>query len=160
MRKTNPPHEMTKRARYLFDELERDKAQIVLPSIVVTEFLCAVHDAARASVLAGLNRRFRIEPFDVRDTVLAAQLWDHGNARRKKGSPGGRVALRSDIYIIATAAGHGAKEFYTDDERCYRLAKQVPGITAKRLPTTAPNLFSWAQNEQPTQPDKDGQRGA
>lgn len=133
------PSDKIKHATILFAELERDDAQIILPSIVVAEFIIPVPASARPDVVASLRERFLIEPFDTKDAIMAARLWDYGKVNRAMGAPGARLAMRADTLIIATAVGHGATEFYTDDEDCFTMANKV--MTAKRLPTIAPHLF-------------------
>ena len=128
-----------KHALYLFAEFEREHAQIIVPSVVVAEFLIGVHPEAWPAVVASFTERFLVEPFDTKDTIMAATLWNYGKAHRAMGIPGARVRLRSDTLIIATAVGHGATEFYTDDDDCFAMAGKV--MTAKRLPTIPPDLF-------------------
>ena len=45
-------------AGYLFAELDRDHAQIILPTIVVAEFISPVSAKDRAAVVASLGERF------------------------------------------------------------------------------------------------------
>lgn len=162
VRKTGSPDKI-RHAGYLFAELDRDHAQIILPSIVVAEFLVPISDDARPAVVASLRERFLIEPFDTKDTIMAARLWNYGKANRAMGAPGARVILRADTLIIATAAGHGATEFYTDDEDCFAMASQV--MTAKHLPTIAPDLFfqlggaAIDQTKAETQPGPEAPQG-
>jgi len=133
-------------ARYLFQELERDKAQIIVPSIVVAEYIIPVPPNLRSPVVAKLGQRFIIEPFDAKDATLAAKLWDYGKAHRNMGAQNSRTTLRADTLIVATAVNHGATEFYTDDADCLALAKTV--MVAKPLPTIPPDLFSYGDDQE------------
>jgi predicted nucleic acid-binding protein len=134
------PEEKIKHAGYLFKELEQEEAQIIVPSVVVMEFITPMRSSEeRANVIAALSERFLIEPFDVRDAALAADLWNYGKAKREMKKEGSRACLRADAIIVATAMNHGATEFYTEDDDCFNMANKV--MTAKRLPVIAPNLF-------------------
>ncbi len=86
-----------------------------------------------------MNERFRIEPFDFKDAVTAAELWDAGKAGRCMQHPNARTTLRADCLIVATVKNHGATEFYTEDNDCYAMAERV--VETKHLPTIAPSLF-------------------
>jgi predicted nucleic acid-binding protein len=134
VRKKGPADKMLY-AGYLFDELSQDEAQIIIPSIVAAEFITDIPPDARAKVIAELSVRFRIEPFDAKDAILAAELWDIGKAGRQMAQPGARTTLRADTLIVATAKNHGAKEFYSDDGDCRDLASKF--MTAKPLPKMA-----------------------
>jgi len=128
-------------AGYLLEELEASKAQIMLPSVVVAEYLSAIAPGDRGNVLAELSEQFWIVPFDQKDTITAARLFDFGQTTRKKGQVNSRRVLRADSLIVATIKNHGAREFYCEDAGCCGLAREV-GLTAKPLPTIAPSLFS------------------
>ena len=138
VRRKGPP-EKIEYAGYLFKELEQEGAQIVIPSIVVCEYINIVSPSDRGKVVAAINERFRIEPFDIKDVVTAAELWDFGKAGRKMQQPNARAVLRADALIIATAKNHGATEFYTEDNDLFTMANKI--MTAKRLPTMPPTLF-------------------
>jgi predicted nucleic acid-binding protein len=124
------------RAEWLFKELDRTKARIIVPSIVAAEYLSVVKDDDKTAVLAALSQRFIIAPFDVKCARLASILWQEGKRGRPKGKPNCRVTLRADTMIIATAKTHGAKEFYSGDGSCRNLAKKA-GLTPFDLPTTS-----------------------
>jgi predicted nucleic acid-binding protein len=87
-----------------------------------------------------MSERFLIEPFDARDAILAAELWNEGKSTREMKTRGSRVCLRADALIVATAKNHGATEFFTEDNDCFNMASKV--MVAKRLPTIAPDLFA------------------
>jgi predicted nucleic acid-binding protein len=139
IRKKGPPEKIT-HAGYLFKQLERDKAQIIVPTVVLAEFVTPIRSSDdRAKVVAEMSARFLVEPFDIKDVILAAELWNHGKSNRQMGKDGARTSLRADALIVATAKNHGAKEFFTEDNDCFDMANKV--MTAKRLPTIADGLF-------------------
>jgi len=136
VRKKGPP-EKIKHAAILFDQLDNEDATIILPSIVVAEYLTAVPGKDHERTITAM-KRFQIEPFDVRDASLAARLWNEGKTKRQMGTQGARIALRADSLIIATAKNRGAQEFFTEDSDCLKMAAKI--MTASRLPTMSPFL--------------------
>jgi len=140
IRKKGSP-EAVQRAKYLFAQLESEEAQIILPSIVIAEFVTPLPSPReREEVVAAMRERFLIAPFDAKDAIRAAKLWNDGKDRRQMRKHGARVCLRADALIVATACNHGARVFYTEDKDCFRMAETV--MVAKHLPTIAPHLYT------------------
>lgn len=145
IRKKGPSDKVT-HARYLFQHLEKDNAQIVIPSVVIAEYVVPLKNRKeREEVIARMGDRFLIAPFDAKDAALAAQLWSEGRKEREMQKKGARVLLKADALIIATAFGHGARIFYTDDDDCLRMATTV--MEAKKLPTMPPDLLGYVREE-------------
>ena len=63
-----------KATRYL-EYLDKCKDRIIIPSVVVSEFLANVPDDREAAVLQALQERFMIMPFDTLAAVYAARVW-------------------------------------------------------------------------------------
>ena len=150
IRKEGPP-DLKQYADYFFNQLDNDKddkgrsnAQVMVPTVVLTEFITPVKSSEeRDKLIAELGKRFLIEPFDARDAALAATLWHYGKTNRdRQNAPkdGQRAILRADTMIIATAKGHGATEFYSEDDDARAMAQKV-GLTAKKLPRMGSDLF-------------------
>jgi predicted nucleic acid-binding protein len=130
-------------AKNLFALLNKEEAQIIIPSVVVVEFIIPFkNQKKREEVIAQMRQRFIIAPFDARGAALAAELWWHGRNKRQMRKHGARVCLKADALIIATAKAHGAHVFYTDDDDCFTMASKV--MEAKRLPDIPPDLFAYA----------------
>lgn len=139
------PADKVKRAGYLFQQLAQNDAQVIVPSVVVAEFITPIPtEVERTRAVAAISERFRIEPFDAQDAILAVRLWNEGK-NRLKGIKGSRVSLRADAFIVATAFNHGALEFFTEDDDCFKMASSI--MQARRLPTIAPSLFEGAGGE-------------
>lgn len=132
--------EEIKRAKWLFQSLESDDAQIIVPSIAVSEYLTYSDESTHVDIINELNTRFFIPPFDVRCASLAARLFGIGKKLRKGGTPGARPVLRADSMIISTAKMHGAAMLYTDDVDCGKLASKIMEVSP--LPKIPPDLFS------------------
>jgi predicted nucleic acid-binding protein len=149
VRKVGPPQQL-QRAKWLFDELESDDAQIIVPAIVLSEYLCAVAPDDHSAVVAAITKRFLVLPFDALCASIAAELFQHGNASRAKGAADSRKILRADSLIIATASRHGARLFYSHDKDCRALAKKIDGWEVRDLPTQGPHLFDNDSTSAPT----------
>lgn len=132
--------QLRKRAKWLFTNLEREGARIIVPSVVAAEYLTSVKDSDKSNVLSAMSMRFFIAPFDVKCANLASMLWKSGSPGRKKGKMGSRICLRADTLIVATAKTYGAQHFYSGDEGCRKLAKDA-GMQSFDLPTGSEYLF-------------------
>lgn len=138
-----------KRAKWLFEQLEEDDAQIIIPSVALSEYLTPVEPQRHADVIAQLTNRFLVHPFDVRCASVAASLFQKGKTQLSpKPKKGARACLRADCFIIATAAIYGAKIFYSGDKNCRKLASSATKLTVRDLPTMAPTLYSDIDDEE------------
>jgi len=140
IRREGTPDEL-KRAKWLFEFLDAEKAQIIIPTVVVSEYLTPVDESRHLSVISTLNDRFIISPFDILSSSLAAKLFTLGKPLRKGGEPGGRACLRADTMIIATAKTHGAHTLYSGDAECRELAQKV--MRSEDLPEKPVDLFGY-----------------
>lgn len=141
VRKRDGTANQLQRAKWLFQQLEAQKAQIVLPAIALAEYLGHIDQADHVATIAAISERFLIMPFDVRCTSLAAQLFNAGNVGRPKGKPNSRKVLRADSLIVATAAMHGASIFYSHDVGCRSLASHFSKWQVRDLPDTPETFF-------------------
>lgn len=144
IRKKGDPNKV-RYARYLFQGLQEENAQIILPSVAVAEFLIPFKlSKEREAVIAEMRKRFIIAPFDARAAAISVELWHDGKKSREKKQPGARAYLRADSMIVATAYSHGAQVFYTDDVDCANMArKRIPQV--RGLPRIGQHL--WADSE-------------
>jgi predicted nucleic acid-binding protein len=134
------PKEKCKLAQWLFRQFTIHKTQVVLPSIVVSEYLTAEPDASKhANIIAELDKRFLIFPFDQRCASTAAILFRKGQALRTKGKAGGRPILRADSMIISVAKEYGARTIYSHDAAFRSLAKTV--MKSSDLPEPDTDMF-------------------
>jgi predicted nucleic acid-binding protein len=141
---TTGQEEMVSRARTLFEELDEADADVLVPAVVVSEFLAGVAKAQHANLLDVLNRRFQLPPFDVRTAAVAAGLWrdaaernPHLREQVREAFPGTeRAKVKADLMILATALVRKADALYTHDGP---LAKVAEGfIEVRKLPPPRP----------------------
>lgn len=135
------------RAKWLFEQLETDKAQIILPAVALSEYLTPIDPREHTRAITALKERFLIPPFDVECASLAARLFWKGKELREvdeqMSQPGARKCLRADALIIATAVRHGARILYTGDDKCRRLASTIKHLEVKDLPEMPDSLFGY-----------------
>jgi predicted nucleic acid-binding protein len=132
------------RAKELFAELDEADAQVIVPSVVVAEFLAGVQKTQHTEFLEVLNRRFQIPPFDVRTAAVAAGLWrdaaernPHLRAQVQEAFPGTEKAkIKADMMILATALVRKAEILYTADGPLAKIARER--LEVRGLPPARP----------------------
>jgi predicted nucleic acid-binding protein len=141
---------MIRRAKLLLEELEKEQADIVIPAVVVSEFLTGVPKPQHTELLRVLSRRFQLPPFDVRAAAVAATIW-RDNAEKnpelreqiRETFPGvERAKIKADIQIIATCVARNVDVLFSHDGPLRTLAKGT--IEVRELPPlkpTQPDLF-------------------
>ncbi len=135
---------MISRTQALFEDLDASDAHIMVPAVVVSEFLTGLPKAQHQSLLEVLNRRFELPPFDVRTAAVAAGLWRDAAERNpqfreelKEAFPGTqKVKIKADIMILATALVRKADILYTHDGPLRTIADGL--IEVRDLPPPRP----------------------
>jgi predicted nucleic acid-binding protein len=128
-----------RRARWLIDDLAREKVQILLPSLALSEFLHPVDEIDRRAIWATVAEVLHIAPHDAHAAEIGAKLAVLALARPRS-EPGDRQVAKADAQIVASAKAAGATVFYSDDQSCRALA-EAAGMEARVLPDIPPNLF-------------------
>jgi predicted nucleic acid-binding protein len=135
---------MIQRALDLLGDLEENDADILIPSVVASEFLAGVAKTQHTELLRVLNLRFQLPPFDVRSAAMAAEIWRDAaelnpNLREqiRENFPGTeRAKIKADIQIVATALVHRADILYTHDGVLRSIA--TGRIDVRELPPPRP----------------------
>ncbi|HEU4623469.1 MAG TPA: type II toxin-antitoxin system VapC family toxin [Steroidobacteraceae bacterium] len=109
---------MIEKTRRFIEHCDRTSEEIMVPSVVVSEYLTTFSPTQVAQQVQEFHRRFFVAPLDAAAGALAAQL---ANAVRTNGlNVGERHVLKSDCYIIATAIVHGADAIVTGNVAEFR----------------------------------------
>lgn len=132
---------MISRTQALFQDLDESDADIIVPAVVVSEFLAGVPKPQHPGLLEVLNRRFQLPPFDVRTAAVAAGLWRDAAERNphlrevvREAFPGTEKAkIKADIMILATALVRNADVLYTHDGPLRTIADNL--IEVRDLPS-------------------------
>lgn len=118
------------RIENLVNELNDEKARILIPTPVLSEFLvCAGPNKQQYLDEFTSSYGFLVETFDQRAAVELAELEDAGRTikkKKKKKTANVNVTkahLRFDRQIIAIAKVHGASTLYTGDNNLASVAK-------------------------------------
>jgi predicted nucleic acid-binding protein len=119
--------EMIPRAQALLAQLERDRTQVVVPSVVIGEFLIGLPASEQPRYQDIISRRFVVVPYDLRASIHFARIWqqkrDANVFEELKARGATRTLLRADTMIVATALAASATSLYGHDEHIERLAK-------------------------------------
>ena len=124
--------------------LDQADQKVVIPAIVLFEFLVIEPENEHHRLIAGFAERFEIIPFDFRTASIAATL----QARRTNSNQNPsttstpKQVLKVDCMIAATAIAAGASEVLTHD-RDFEKLLQGSGVKVKKvseLPLPQPTL--------------------
>lgn len=134
---------MIERAVHFFEvAIEQTKVPIIIPSVVLAEFMVKIPSELKPKVLKECESRFHISPFDALAAVeysrIRRELDEKGilNSVRDAGRP--RQAISVDLQIIATAVVRRASALYTTDKRMRVMAegfvniRELPPVPAQQ----------------------------
>lgn len=120
------------KAKYLISKCEEDGIKIMVPSVVVAEFLCALESRLHSDVSELMHRRFIVSPFDTQAALYFAEMWR--NKKQTKDESGiSRAEMKADYMITATAIARGAACIYSEDVGLKKFAQDY--IDVKPLPS-------------------------
>lgn len=123
------------KAAFAIRALRKEKATLVLPAIVLTEYLRGLSGLAiyrdhpakslHAEHLARLQLDFIIAAFDTQAAVKAAEVYDlcHSLPNQKSGA-----AVKADYMVIGTLLSRGINEIVTSDGHFETMAKTIVGL--------------------------------
>ena len=128
--------DMIPRAKALIKHLDEIHDHILIPSVVVAEFLLPIPSEEHALVLNLFNRSFLVASFDTAAASIFAKIWRSKkeqsviDALAKGGKT--RTELRTDSQIVAIAVSQKAECIYSHDEALKSFAKDY--IDVKEIP--------------------------
>ena len=112
--------EMIPRSKALFDRLDKSDKKLLIPSIVLGEFLIRMPSETHLTAVNLIDRSFMVAQYDIRAATLYAKIWrskqseDQLNELRDSGKT--RQGLNADRMIVATAIAYGAECIYSHDK--------------------------------------------
>lgn len=118
-------------AKKLVKKITEDGDRLIIPSVIVFEFLSVFHDdekEAREAVFKELAKHVQICDFDFRSAEIAADLF--AKSRGGKFDENTRESNRtssqrkSDIMILAQAEAHDIDYLYTGDLKFIKMAQR------------------------------------
>jgi len=128
-------------AAWLLDQFTKQRTQVILSAVALSEYLTAFDSAQHASVKESLGKRFLFRGFTDDCAPLAAKLFQSGKRMRVKDEPGGRAILRADCLIIATASISGAGCLYSNDIAVLNLASTIAAGFGRDIPEPPLDMF-------------------
>jgi len=144
--KNEAERELCRRSKLLFDAFADSGTQVIIPTVVIAEYLVGLDPARYGSFIAELQNRHICAPFDIRAACVAAELW-RKHRRLPKRQQITRSTLKADVLVIATAKVAGADAIYSNDKKVRSLAEKT-GLEGRGLPTHSENLFVYKASEQ------------
>lgn len=118
---------MIVKASHLIRSLEEQKANVIIPSLVLAELLMPIEEERYGDFLSLMNRSFMIAPFDTKAAFCYGKLWRSWRERnshiKEKGSTPTRSKMKTDFMIVATAMSREAECIYSKDSDIIKFAK-------------------------------------
>ena len=124
----------------LFDKLEKQKTKIIIPTIVLGEFLLGIPPEHHLATANQLNKRFQLIPFDAQCAQQFANLWQANKDRLTELYATGstRKTVQADCMILATAIVRGVDCIYSHDPHLEKLSQGY--IEIRKMPEAAAQL--------------------
>lgn len=120
------------KAKYLISKCKEDEVQIMIPSVVVAEVLCALEPRLHSAVSELMHRQFIVPPFDTQAALHFAKMWRSRKQPKGEGTVS-RAEMKADYMITATAIAKGAKCIYSEDAGLKKFAQEY--IDVRSLPS-------------------------
>lgn len=140
------PRNIQDRLKGLIEDIDKTRGQLIIPTLVVTEYLVGAGSAGKALLDALMSSRFvLVAPFDHVAAEECAAMQAIANATGNKRHPLGRNTawqkVKVDRQIVAIAKVRNASVIADDEDVC-KLAKDlgIPVATVSELP-----LPEWAK---------------
>lgn len=107
-------------AKAFVNHLSEKNVTVLLPSIVVSEYLIGVSEENRTAALQVFQTNFQILPFDGRaahETARVFTHWSGSDMHReiKQDELSTRKQLHADCKIVGTLLSHGIDRIYSND---------------------------------------------
>ena len=124
---------MIRRSQALMEDLDEADANILVPAVVVSEFLAGVPKPQHQELINALNRLFQVAPFDIRTAAVAAGLWRDAAER----NPSWKVLLQ-ETFPGTTHAKPGRCRWEGSDRAADSFARRgVSEARASSRPVTS-----------------------
>lgn len=136
---TEGQESMIPRAKAFIESLDNPDYSVLIPTIVIGEFLMRIPVDMHATVMNLFNRSFIVAPFDMIAASKFAEIWQTKKAQEvinelvKSGKT--REELKVDRMIVAIAVSREAECIYSHDEALkifaqgYIAVKEIPFIS-------------------------------
>ncbi|MFO0383278.1 MAG: type II toxin-antitoxin system VapC family toxin [Pirellula sp.] len=122
--KFNDEHERANHAhaKSLLTQLFRNRVQVCLSIISVSEFLFPYDDTQKIKEIANLEKAFSIVPFNNRAAILASSIARESKELIDGTRPNDRALVLADAKILASLIVHGCKRIESLDKKFIAIA--------------------------------------
>jgi len=128
------PKEKELQAIKFFDELSKNNFTIIIPTIVLSEFLAPINPQDHDDYILLLSEFAQFSTFDIdASKILAKILFEKYDALKEIQEKGNipKQKLKVDVQIVATAMANDCDEIYSEDEEIPKIADGY--IISKRM---------------------------
>ena len=129
--------DMVYRSQALIERLDKADKKLLIPSIVIGEFLIRMPSETHQTTTNLIQRNFMVATFDLRAASHYAKIWRAKQGKELldelKASGKTRQELKADRMIIATAIANGAECIYSHDKGVVAFGKDF--IDIREVPT-------------------------
>nr|VFK60538.1 MAG: PIN domain [Candidatus Kentron sp. TUN]VFK69972.1 MAG: PIN domain [Candidatus Kentron sp. TUN] len=120
--------DMIQRTKGFFSDCEEQKTIIMVPFVVVGEFLTGFPENEHALIIKSLHDSFIISPYDLQASLIFASLFSKKTKSReinqiKIDHQSTRAELKADSMIVATAIAKKAEILYSHDQALKKFAQ-------------------------------------
>jgi len=127
---------MIPRTKYFIENIDDKNDDVLIPAIIVAEFLIRIPTDLHATIINLFNRNWIIAPFDALAASKFSSIWQANNTSDEvkqlmnKGAT--KAELRADSMFVATAVSRKAECIYSHDKGVKAFAKGF--IDVKEIP--------------------------
>lgn len=141
---------MIPRTKVFIHKLQEDRIHVLIPSVVIAEFLMPIPPDMHATVINLFDRGFVVVPFDTAAASQFAKIWLSNKGQElvdsliRNGST--RAELKVDSLIVATAVSQRAECIYSHDGGVKAFAQGF--IEVKEIPFISTQTSAFKADEQ------------
>ena len=119
--------EFISKSKILIEHLQDNGDKILIPSIILSEFILHLPQESHTTVVNLLTANFFVAPYDQLTALHYARIWqnqEHQNRVREIHELGTtRNEIKADRMIVATAVAHNAERIYSHDKGLRNFAE-------------------------------------
>ena len=152
VKRQSPPDrpDIVDRCIALLDMLKSKHSVIMVPSIVVAEYLADFPPDKQEEQRRIFGRHFFVALFDAGAAAIVGQIYSKKNMQEAQSTGNAcRQCVKADLNIIATTITHHASRIYTDNTKHFKILACgriiVEGIPPLPLPTETQQGLGFGQ---------------
>jgi predicted nucleic acid-binding protein len=119
--------DMIPRAQEFLLQLDKQKANILLPTVVVSDLLLPIPQREHGAFVKEISKRFLIAPYDMSAALLYARIWQDRYDEQivdellNEGNTKGYI--KANCMIVAIAIAQNADCIYSHDRSVHKFAE-------------------------------------